>query len=632
MQRPESISLPTNPGIYLYKDAGGRIIYVGKARNLRSRILSYFRDHKQLSPKTIAMLSHAESLDTLTTGTEKEALLLEASLIKKHRPRYNILLRDDKQYVLFRIDRKHPFPRLEVVRQSKRDGARYFGPFTSALAARETWKSIHRAVALRRCTDKAMKNRVRPCLYHHIGQCLAPCKGLVSHEEYMEQINRVEMLLSGKSRHLVTSLTKAMQEASETLDFEKAATLRDQIRAIERTVEQQSVVLPEGGDADIIGIVPASEGLALGILFVRGGKLLDKSTFFWPGLNFAESPELLWSFIGQFYGPLHSPPPRIVCPWLPGSQDTQQLEPQDAAALAAEQEDSEASLSRESLEAVLAEWSESPVRLSLPKNHAERQLVAIAESNAIEAGSKEAHKVPHRLAQMFERPEPVLRVECVDVSHTAGAATRVGMVVFQDTNPATSDHRTYTVDAGGDDYKALGLWMQRRLDSGPPWPDLLLVDGGRGQVAAVAKVCGVFFSASGQTQPFALAGIAKAQDEHGRADRRAGNVADRIFVPGRSNPLPLRHGSQELLFLQHVRDTAHKYVIGKHRKARSKASLSSQLTSLSGIGEHTARLLWQHFDSVEAMLAASPEQLTKIPGIGKLKAKALAERLRTLGG
>ena len=317
MERPASSTLPTTPGIYIYKDAQGRIIYVGKARNLRKRILSYFRDASALTPKTVAMIGHAASLETLSTTTEKEALLLEASLIKKHRPHYNIVLRDDKQYVLFRIAKDAPYPRLEVVRQARRDNARYFGPFTSGQAARETWKTIHRVFPLRRCVDRAFKNRVRPCLYHHIGQCLAPCTENVPVEEYASLIHRVELLLSGRSRELLDTLRHAMADASEAMNYEQAAVFRDQIKAIERTVERQSVVLPEGGNMDVAGVAPAKGGLALGLLFVREGRLVDGRTFFWPDLELAEGPELLWSFLGQFYGPQTSIPPRIVVPWLP---------------------------------------------------------------------------------------------------------------------------------------------------------------------------------------------------------------------------------------------------------------------------------------------------------------------------
>ena len=298
--------------MYLYKNSRGRIIYVGKARILRRRVLSYFRP-EGLPAKTRAMLAHAVSLEYLTTTTEKEALLLEASLIKKHRPHYNIVLRDDKQYVLFRLNLKHPFPRLEVVRRARRDGARYFGPFTSALSARETWKLIHRAFPLRRCSDRAMKNRVRPCLYHHMGQCPAPCMDLITPAAYHEAVHKVCELLQGRSEPLLRGLRAEMEQAAENLEFEKAATLRDQIRAVERTVERQAAVLPGGGDMDAVGLFPADKGLALGIAFVRSGAVTDGRAFYWPGLTFEDAPELLSSFVSQYYSQV-TPPPRILLP------------------------------------------------------------------------------------------------------------------------------------------------------------------------------------------------------------------------------------------------------------------------------------------------------------------------------
>ncbi|WP_294626284.1 excinuclease ABC subunit UvrC [uncultured Bilophila sp.] len=649
MERPLSSTLPVTPGVYLYKDAQGRIIYVGKARNLRKRILSYFREASALTPKTVAMISHAASLETLSTTTEKEALLLEASLIKKHRPHYNIVLRDDKQYVLFRIAKDVPFPRLEVVRQARRDNARYFGPFTSGQAARETWKTIHRVFPLRRCADRAFKNRVRPCLYHHIGQCLAPCTENVSPEDYGLLIHRVELLLAGRSRELVDMLRRNMADASEALDYEQAAVYRDQIKAIERTVERQSVVLPEGGNMDVAGVVPARGGLALGLLFVREGRLVDGRTFFWPDLELAEGPELLWSFLGQFYGPQTSIPPRIVVPWLPG--DTAPLEADAPAPENGGMEDAapDEAESLDALEAALADARGGIVRIAKPRNAAEARLVDMAASNAREAAVTKAETpISERLAAAFAPafatgravtdapdtvpvpPRPIRRIECVDVSHTGGASTRVGMVVFEDGQPQKSDYRTYALEGeeacNGDDYAALAAWMRRRLESGPPWADLVLIDGGRGQVSAVQRVV----RDSGCEGLFLLAGIAKARDDQGRADRRAGNIGDRIFLPGRSNPLPLRDGSAELLFLQHIRDTAHHFVIGRHRRARAGAALSAELLRVPGVGMATARLLWDHFKVLDAIIAATPEQLAAIPGIGPRKAAALADSLKRL--
>ena len=661
---------------------------------MRRRVLSYFRA-EGLPAKTKAMLSHAGSIEYLTTTTEKEALLLESSLIKKHRPRYNIVLRDDKQYVLFRLNPKHPFPRLEVVRQARRDGARYFGPFTSALSARETWKLLHRAFALRRCSDRAMKNRVRACLYHFMGQCPAPCMDLVTPQQYNENVRKVCDLLQGRAAPLLDSLREAMEQASEDLEFEKAAVLRDQIRAVERTVERQAAVLPGGGDMDAVGLYQAEKGLALGIVFVRGGAVTDGRAFYWPGLTFEDAPELLWSFVSQYYSQI-TPPPRILLPWLP--PDTERVEdaedgestgedinagagtqaapltpipsgtgadlppvaasppadasgplpgllpgppsgpssvphsdPDDALLSVPAAAPSSAPLTgRELLEQTLADRRGGAVRIVPPQHAGDNQLVDMAQSNAREEARRQEQKsemnILDRLARALHLSGPPSRIECVDVSHTGGRQTRVGMVVFEDGQPARPQYRTYSMPDSGDDYATLYAWVARRLESGPPWPDLLLIDGGRGQLRTIQRA----LEEAGQPDLFALAAIAKARDEQGHADRRAGNVADRIFVPNRANALPLREGGQELLFLQNIRDTTHRFAIGRHRKARRGAALAGELMRLPGVGPATARLLWDHFGSVEAMCAATQEELRKIPGIGPAKASMLLEKLSGL--
>ena len=650
MQKPDPSTIPLTPGVYLYKDSRGRIIYVGKARILRRRVLSYFRP-EGLPAKTRAMLAHAVSLEYLTTTTEKEALLLEASLIKKHRPHYNIVLRDDKQYVLFRLNLKHPFPRLEVVRRARRDGARYFGPFTSALSARETWKLIHRAFPLRRCSDRAMKNRVRPCLYHHMGQCPAPCMDLITPEAYHQAVHKVCELLQGRAEPLLRGLRAEMEQAAENLEFEKAATLRDQIRAVERTVERQAAVLPGGGDMDAVGLFPADKGLALGIAFVRSGAVTDGRAFYWPGLTFEDAPELLSSFVSQYYSQV-TPPPRILLPWLPPELEWEADEREEGPASSdAESAESGASSvvsepdatapggdsaqgapsGKALLEQALADRRGGPVRIVAPQNASDNQLIDLAQSNAREEArrrrNQDGQPILERLAKALHLAGPPQRIECVDVSHTGGRQTRVGLVVFTDGQPSRPDYRTYAMPDSGDDYATLHAWVARRLESGPPWPDLLLIDGGRGQLAVVERA----LADAGQIGLFSLAAIAKARDERGQADRRAGNVADRIFVPGRANRLPLREGGPELLFLQNVRDATHRFAIGRHRRARQGAALSGELMRLPGIGPATARLLWETFGSVEAMRAASLEELRALPGIGPAKAALLQEKLKNLG-
>lgn len=622
MERPEPSSIPLSPGVYLYKDARGKILYVGKARVLRRRVLSYFRPNG-LAAKTVAMLSRASNIEYFTTTTEKEALLLEASLIKKHRPPYNIVLRDDKQYALFRIHPKQPFPRLEIVRKVKKDGARYYGPFTSALAARETWKLLHRAFPMRHCSDRIMKNRVRPCLYHHMGQCPAPCMNLVSTEEYDKSIRKVCELLEGHSAPLLNNMREEMENAAENLEFERAAMLRDQIRAVEKTVERQAAIVPGAKDMDVIGICQSEKGLALGVIFVRAGAVGGNRSFFWPGLGLEDAPELMSSFLNQFYMQA-SPPPRILLPWK-----LEKLIP----SLENESEENLAGSGEENftaLEQIFSERRGGQVRIVSPQNSSDQRLVDLAQASAKEEARRrkglDVNDLLERVKNALHMEELPNRIECVDVSHISGQQTRVGMVVYENGLPSKEDYRIYSMPDSSDDYASLYAWIGRRLESGPPWPDLLLIDGGKGQLASVSKA----LEEADQKDLFALAAIAKARDEKGHADRRAGNVADRIFLPGRSNPLPIREGSTELLFLQQIRDATHHFAIQGHRKAHRKAALSGELMRLPGIGPATARLLWDKFGTLDAMRKASEAELSEITGIGKNKAKMIASRLREI--
>ncbi|MDL2285357.1 excinuclease ABC subunit UvrC [Desulfovibrio sp. OttesenSCG-928-F07] len=649
MEKPDLSRIPDTPGVYQFINAQGRIIYVGKAKNLRRRLASYFRPEHQLTPKTRAMVAKAERLETISTSTDNEAFLLESSLIKKHRPRYNIVLRDDKDYMLFRIAQDTPYPRLEIVRQGGQRGksrrkARFFGPFSSGRDAKATWKAIHKAFPLRRCTDKGMKNRTKPCLYYHIKQCPAPCVLDVKPEDYARLISKVIMLLEGKSKDLINSLQQEMLEASETLDFERAAELRDQMRAVESTVERQAVVLENERDLDAVGLMENQQGLGLGLLIVRGGTLLGNQNYFWPGLGLDDAEELLLSFLLQYYVNAETIPAQILLPWLPGSQS---IDPalcsiestlisatggkednlETGTALNAPNSNTESFTLRD-IETTLSEQRGGQVRITLPRPGAEADLVCMAAANARDSARKRREdNLPEVLASIFMRQDPVERIEAVDVSHTSGAATRAAMVVFENGHPLRSDWRSYAFEeGGGDDYAVLAAWAERRAMAGPPWPDLMLIDGGRGQLTAVYAV----FAKHGLEKAFTLAGIAKARDEDGHSDRRAGNVSDRIFLPGRSNPLNIKPGSPELLYLQHVRNHVHDFVIGRHRKARSSLALQGELSRIPGFGPSYIKKLWEHFDSLQQMAAASDEDLQKIPGMGKARINALREHLKNV--
>ena len=595
---------PRSPGVYLMKNHGGTILYVGKAKDLRARLSSYFRPGADLSPKTRVLLGQVARVDLLHTATEKEALLLEASLIKKHRPRYNVVLRDDKQYVLFRLDKTHAFPRLMVTRKVVRDGSAYFGPFTSAVAARETYRLLGRVFPLRKCPDRAFANRVRPCLYYDMGQCLAPCTRDVDPEVYAALVRRVEYILRGRTGELLASLRRDMAELSAALEFEKAAVLRDQIRAVERTVERQAAVLSTPEDLDAWALSQTGSGLGAAVGFVRQGRLLDEKTFHFPGLTAEEGPDLVASLLVQFYGPERFIPGRILAPYLGGKES--------GGGVVAE---------------ALAERRQGPVRINAAVGGEEKQLIGLVRKAASLARDQAADP-GELIGRRLGLSASARRIECVDISHLGGKNTRAGMVVFEAGQRLPGDSRLYGMDdlaGGGDDYAALHAWALRRAASGPPWPDLVLVDGGRGQLEAVRRG---FETATEEglmeTVP-ELAAIAKGPS------RRAGELEDRVFRPGRKNPLPLPPGSPELLFLQRIRDEAHRFVLGKQRRARKRQVLQSEVTSLPGVGPATARLLWDRFDSLEAMREATVEELMALPGIGRKKAGMIRAALGTDG-
>ncbi len=616
---------PESPGVYLFKDAAGRILYVGKAKNLRRRLGSYFRAPDQLTVKTRSMVSRACCVDVLCTTTEKEALLLESSLIKKHRPRYNICLRDDKQYVLFKLDTQSDYPRLALTRKVVRDGALYFGPFTSAQAARHTLKAVHRLFPLRRCKETVFRNRVRPCLYHHIGQCLGPCVLKVSMAEYANMVRRVRLFLTGRSKELSAHLKAAMQDHARRLEYEKAAEVRDLLHGVKQTLEQQHVVLRDGLDRDVLGLAVNGSALGVHVLFVRQGRLLDGKQFSWtrqdrqdrsassksrdtcredcPDQGQAphrvekdeDLQEILDSFLVQFYGPQQFIPERVVLP---------------------------VALSNPHVAEILAERRGGPVRVAAARGAEERGLVDMAAANAAQGLSRQEPDRMVVLARALGLARPPDRIEAVDVSHLGGRGTVVGMVVFENDRFVRSAYRSYSfpeLEGSADDYLALAKWVVRRAASGPPWPDLLLVDGGLGQLSALDRA----MQEAGITEPWPMAGIAKA-------GRRAGELEDRVFVPGRKNPLPLKPGSPELLFLQRMRDAVHRFAVSRQRRIRKKAALDSRLAQIKGVGPQTAKLLWAHFPDIEAMRRATAGDLAALPGMGVKRAANLHAALQRL--
>jgi excinuclease ABC subunit C len=467
-------------------------------------------------------------------------------------------------------------------------------------------KAAGRLFPLRKCGDTAFKNRMRPCLYYHINECPAPCVYELPDGLYEELVKRTELLLSGRSGELTRRLTEQMRKHSENLEFEKAAEIRDTIKAIQATVERQAAVLEKPMDMDALAPVETAKGLALGLLFVRQGRLTDKKTYFWAGLGLEDAPEAVSGFINQFYTGSRFIPDRIVVPW----------EPDDPA-----------------LAESISDRRGSHVAVATPNSGIEKKLLEMARANAREyaakAAASESEPIAARLARALKLSQEAFRIECVDVSHLGGEGARVGMVVFEDGRKAKDQYRTYgfpELEGSADDYAALAGWAGRRAKAGPPWPDLVLVDGGRGQLAAVERA----FAENGAGGLFDLAAIAKTPGQAGSPDRRAGALEDRIFRPGRKNPLNLRPGSSEMLFLQRVRDEAHRFSLGRQRATRKSRALGSELMSLPGIGPKTARLLWDAFGSIRAMREAEEKDIAGVPGIGSKRAAKIHAALKTL--
>lgn len=600
-------NISTDPGVYLFKNQDGVVLYVGKARSLRRRLTSYLRPKDTLPIKTQTMLSHAYQIQTIHTTTEKEALLLEASLIKKYKPKYNIVLRDDKQHILFCIRKGVDYPRVEIVHRASHKNAYYFGPFTSSTGAKATWKVLHATFPLRRCTDRELQNRTTPCLYYHMQQCLAPCVYDVPKEEYEEYLSKVKMLLRGKADALIKQLQEEMEQASEQLEFEKAILLREQMYAIQKTIEKQAVVLQNTAYIDAIGIAELEHGIALAVLFIREGRVIDSLQFYFPSLTLDDSNEILYSFISQYYTEARDIPPIILIPHKAEDFTHHYV----------------------LLEEVLNGRAETPTHIVEARSPIEYKLIDIARSNARNITQKDvARPLSDILARLLSSDTPITRIEAVDVSHTGGSHTKVGVVVFEEGKESPVDYRSYNIEhANGDDYKALHTWISRRIvDTEFPYPDMLLIDGGRGQLSVIHRTIEEILG----EVPFPLVAITKARTEDGRSDRRAGNIADRLFIPNRSNPLAVKHGSPELLYLQKIRDAVHDYALGRHRKAHSTAMLQSELDRIKGLGEKTKERLLQRFGSVRAIASASVEEIASVQGISKEKARTIHSHLATI--
>ncbi len=589
-------SLPTRPGVYRMLDAAGTVIYVGKAKNLRARVASYFRAD-QLSPKVMALVGQVAGIEVTVTNSETEALLLEYNLIKQHRPRYNVILRDDKSFPYLFLS-AHDFPRLSFYRGARRLPGRFFGPYPSAGAVRETLHQLHKLFRIRGCKDSFFANRTRPCLEYQIGRCSAPCVGLISREDYARDVRSAVNVLEGRSAEVSAELSERMEAAAEGLEYEKAAVLRDQLAAL-ASIQAQQVVSAEGEvDADVIGIATSGPETCISLMFIRGGRNLG-STHFHPRAPVNEPDEVLRAFVAQYYLEREAPPEVLTSLPVP---DAELL----AAALG-ERAGRRVGL-RQARRGLKLRWVELAVR------NAETALQMKVASRAGIREQLEGLRLALGLAN------PPQRIECFDVSHTQGEATVASCVVFGPEGPAKPEYRRFNIEGvePGDDYGALRqalLRRFRRIKAGEsPLPDVLLIDGGAGQLTQAAAVL-----AELEVMPPAVVAVAKG------ADRRPGQ--ERLFLLGHEGPSILPADSKALHLIQRVRDEAHRFAITGHRRSRSRSRQASVLEAVPGLGPSRRRAMLKHFGGLQGVLRAGVDDLAAVRGISRSLAESIYEHL-----
>ncbi len=592
--------IPSEPGVYLFKDAENTIIYVGKAAQLKKRLSSYFSQKKQIDAKLNALLHRIRDFEVILVGSEKEALVLESNLIKKHRPRYNVVLKDDKRYPCLRINTRHPYPKIRIVRKIKRDGTLYFGPFTSAGAVRQSLKIVNKTFKLRKCSDREFKQRTRPCLHFQMKQCLAPCCKKVDKKVYRGMIQEVVLFLNGRAPDLVKQIRSDMAQQAEKQQYEKAAELRDKLFAIEKTLEKQRSVSTDMKDRDVIGLWTDSGNAMITVLYIRGGFLLGKHQFPFESIWIPES-EILSEFMRQFYERAHSIPPEILVSHTP-----------DDAGI---------------ITSVLAQSRGGRVKIHKPQRGEKRQLVQMALENA-EIGFSEwqaANAFDMALLQglklRFKMDRLPQRIECFDNSHLFGRDAVSAMVVFEMGQPKKTDYRTYRLVTSGrsDDYAAMAEVLGRRYghkEKRDPLPDLLVVDGGKGQLNIAADI----ITGLGLKDYFEIVGIAKK-------DEKKGEVRDKIYQLGRVNAVAFGRDLDALFLLQRIRDEAHRFAIRFHRKRRGRSGLHSILDDIPGVGPKRKTSLLRHFGGIESIRSADVTMLASLPGMNRRVARAVKEGL-----
>ncbi|MHC1759456.1 MAG: excinuclease ABC subunit UvrC [Negativicutes bacterium] len=587
--------LPEKPGVYMMRDAAGKIIYVGKAVNLRNRVRSYFQQ-RGLSPKTEALVARIITFETIVTASEMEALIFECNLIKKHRPRYNISLRDDKSYPFVKVTWNEEYPRVYATRRVEKDGAKYYGPYASAGAMHETLALLKRLFPLRSC--RSMDAR-RPCLEFHINRCMAPCAGLVDAATYREMVKTVCLFLEGRSADVEKDLKRRMLAASDELKFELAGRLRDQLAAVRNVTEKQNIVTG-AGDQDVLGLARMGGQSCVQVFFVRSGKLVGRDRFMLSGGEAEVDGEILAAFVKQYYNESSFIPREILTPAALPETDL--------------------------LTAWLTQRKAGAVHLLTPQRGTKRELVLLAGENATEAlrqrSERDEAREGKRSAAVQELAERLgldslpQRIECFDISHIQGAETVASMVVFTGGEPDKSEYRRFklrTVEGSPDDFASMQeVTLRRYREAKEPLPDLIVIDGGKGQLSSALEV----IRGVGLVE-IPVIGLAK-EFEH-------------IFRENISEPLVLPRHSDALRLVQQIRDEAHRFAVGYHRKLRAKRNLVSVLDHIKGIGAKRRQTLWKHFGTIGRIRAASEEELASAPGMNITAAQAVFQFFRQQG-
>ncbi|TAJ09828.1 MAG: excinuclease ABC subunit UvrC [Nitrospirae bacterium] len=588
--------LPAQPGCYLMKNGRGEILYIGKALVLADRVRSYFAKAGDQTPKTSVLVSQVTDLETIVTRSELEALILESNLVKRHKPRFNVVLRDDKQYPYLRLPIKEAFPRLSIVRRVQKDGALYYGPYVPTNALRETLKVIRKVFPLATCEIEIDGTAERACIEFEIKRCMAPCTGNQSREDYHRIVKQVRQFLEGRDTELLNGLRADMQQAADREQFEEAARLRDRIVKIERTLEKQRVTQTASTDQDVIGLARQGAAVDLQMLFVRGGLLIGRKDFFWPAVAEASDEELVRAAIEQFYNKDGLPPKELLVPTALG----------------------ETAL----LEAWLSEKKGESVRILAPERGGKHQLLLLAEENAAAAVADHLRDeeidrlAAAELKRLFRLEKAPRRIEGFDISNTMGDQSVASLVVWEDGQAKKADYRKFRIQTvqGANDFASMQEAVVRRYGETEalPLPDLILIDGGLGQlVAAVEGLRQV-----GRTG-IPIIGLAKAR----------GEKQERVFLPGRKNPIVLQASSPATHLLQRIRDEAHRFAITYHRKLRGKALLASRLDQISGVGETRRSRLLRTFGSLEQIARASDEALRDAAGVDAKTAAAIRKAL-----